>query len=590
MADRDPRALAAELFDALVVGGGAIGAGIARDLALRGLRVVLVERRDWASGTSSRPTRLIHGGLRYLELFDFGLVRADMREREILLHIAPHLVHPLPFLLPIYRRSPLYRAKLWTGMRLYDLLSYDKSLPPRAWLRRPRLLAEEPGLNAEGLRGAWRFYDAQVPLVERLVVENVVDAVANGALAVNYATVERFLREGNRVVGAQVLLEEGQRCAVRARITVNATGPWLDRTVGELRREPRPLLRLTKGVHLVTPSGTRHAHVLFAESDGRLFFVVPWLGYSLIGTTDTDYSGDPGAVAATPDDVEYLLRAASRAFPYAPFHQVYYTWAGVRALVRVEGVREGEVSRKHAIHDHLAQDGIEGVVSVVGGKLTAYRGIAEEVGDLVAQRLGVERRSPTATRLLPGATADHSALKREVAALAADAGLDSQAASHLVTLYGARALEVLELVRRSPELRLPLAPHAPDLLAQVVHAAEREQARHLADLLLRRGTTGFLPDQGLGELETIAERVGAVLGWSPERRREEAERYRAEIQPMRLARPPSRLPGLVAARERAQRGFFRLWHGGWRLRARGWRFRRPGSALSPRDPGRGPRG
>src|ERR1700730_3591717 len=312
-------ALERERVDVLVIGGGIVGTGIARDLSLRGLKVALVEQHDLASGTSSRPTRLIHGGLRYLEMFDFALVRTDMREREVLLRKAPHLVQPL-------------RA--------------------------------EPSLNATDLQGAWQFYDGQVSLVERLVIENALDAASEGGLILTYARAERFVRDASGAVLGAVIRDalSGREIEARARLTVNASGPWLDLTTAGLRPGRRPLLRLTKGVHLVTPSATHHAHVLFARRDGRLFFVIPWLGYSLVGTTDTDYHGDPADVAATAEDVSYLVDEAQRAFPAGRFDEVHYTWAGVRALVRMDDVDEGRVSRKHALHDHGRWDGVAGVV------------------------------------------------------------------------------------------------------------------------------------------------------------------------------------------------------------------------------------
>ncbi|HEY2200272.1 MAG TPA: FAD-dependent oxidoreductase, partial [Solirubrobacteraceae bacterium] len=238
-------------LDVLIVGGGIVGTGIARDLALRGLKVALVEQRDLASGTSSRPTRLIHGGLRYLEMFDFALVRTDMREREVLLRLAPHLVQPLQFLMPIYRRGVLYRAKLQAGMQLYDALSYDKSLPTRQWLNKRQLLRVEPELEPDGLQGAWRFYDGQVSLVERLVVENALDAARMGGLILNYAEASDFVRDdAGHVIGAMVRdVVSGREVRTLARLTVNATGPWLDLTTSALRSRRRPLLRLTKGVH-----------------------------------------------------------------------------------------------------------------------------------------------------------------------------------------------------------------------------------------------------------------------------------------------------------------------------------------------------
>ena len=491
------RSLVDRTVDLLVIGGGIVGAGVARDASLRGLSVALVEQDDLASGTSSRPTRLIHGGLRYLELFDFGLVRSDMRERETLLRIAPHLVFPLAFLMPLYRRSPFYRMKLRVGMFLYDLLSLDKSLPKRERLGRAETLAAEPRLDPDGLGGAWRFYDAQVPFVERLVVENAVDAAAHGALILNHARATGYLRDGSRVVGASV--EDrigGAVLAVRARFTVIATGPWLDETLAPLRPGGGPMLRRTKGTHLVVPPATEQAHVLFAKRDGRLFFVLPWNGYTMVGTTDTDYQGDPALAEASSQDVEYLRTEASRAFPHAAFDRIHFSWAGVRALVREEGVAEGEVSRKHKLYDHRSRDGIDGVLSVIGGKITAYRAIAEEVTDAVVRRLGSTARCSTSTEPLPGAAG----------AGAPGAGAPAAGA---------------------------LCPHAATTADDIRHAVHAEWAMTLGDVLLRRTAIGLAACQGLDRLDAIAEIIGGVLGWDATRRDAEIAEYRREIAPMR---------------------------------------------------------
>ena len=520
------RSLGDRTVDLLVIGGGIIGTGIARDAARRGLSVALIEQADLASGTSSRPTRLIHGGLRYLELFDFGLVRSDMKEREILLRVAPHLVFPLPFLLPLYHPSLIYRAKLRIGMLLYDLLSLDKSLPKREWLGRANALAAEPGLNPVGLAGAWRFYDAQVPLVERLVVENAIDAAAHGALVLNHAKATGYLRDGDRVTGARVQDGiGGHDLAIRARYTVNATGAWLDETIASLRGRTKPLLRLTKGIHLVTPRATEQAHVLFAKRDGRLFFVVPWRDYTIVGTTDTDYDGDPAAADATEDDVRYLQAEARAAFPHAPFDVIHFTWAGIRALVRVDGVAEGEVSRKHALYDHQ-RDGIAGVLSVIGGKITAYRAIAEEVADRVAQTLGVTARGDTSRAPLPGAGAG-------VADQAAVLGLPAAVAANLAAVYGSLAARVLDLVAADRSLGEPLCGHEPSIAAELVYVVDQEWAITLGDALLRRTGFGLRACQALDCLDRVAERMGARLGWDGPRRDTEIAAYRRELAPMR---------------------------------------------------------
>ncbi|MBV9600713.1 MAG: glycerol-3-phosphate dehydrogenase [Chloroflexi bacterium] len=537
--DQDFEALERGPLDVLIIGGGIVGTGIARDLALRGLRVALVEQDDLASGTSSRPTRLIHGGLRYLEMFDFALVRTDMREREVLLRLAPHLVQPLQFLMPMYRRGVLYRAKLQAGMQLYDALSFDKSLPTRQWLNKRQLLRIEPGLDPNGLQGAWRFYDGQVSLVERLVVENALDAARAGGLILTHAPASGFLRdEEGRVIGALVRDGfSGREVRAQARLTVNATGPWLDLTTAGLRPGRRPLLRLTKGVHIVTPAASRHAHVLFAERDGRLFFVIPWLGYSLVGTTDTDYHGDPSAAAADAAEVQYLVDEAGRAFPSARFDDVYYSYAGVRALVRIEHVSEGKVSRKHALHDHARRDGVPGIVSVVGGKVTGYRAIAEEVGDLVARKLGLRRHADSTTELhpLPGGQLGDidSYVEAELWPLAEPLGLDHEQAAHLGSVYGSMAPAVIARVERDPSLAARVCPDEPTILAELNHAVEAEWAASIGDVLLRRTALGLRACQALDCLDAVADHLAPLLGWDAAEKRRQIAAYQTEIGPMR---------------------------------------------------------
>jgi glycerol-3-phosphate dehydrogenase len=283
---------------------------------------------------------------------------------------------------------------------------------------------------------------------------------------------------------------------------------------------------LTKGIHLVTPRATEKAHVLFAKSDGRLFFVLPWLDATIVGTTDTDYVGDPADAAATEEDVRYLQKEARRAFPRAPFDKIYYTYAGVRALVREEGVSEGEVSRKHALFDHDRRDGVAGLLSVVGGKITAYRDIAEEATDAVARKLGLKVGGSTADAPLPGARSDTGPAGPRP-------GVDAETVKHLEHVYGTRSRELLDLASAHPELRGPLCSHHRGIAAEVVYAVLREWANTLGDVLLRRTALGLMACQGLDCIEAVADHVGTVLGWDNTRRTSEIAAYRAEIAPMR---------------------------------------------------------
>jgi glycerol-3-phosphate dehydrogenase len=454
-------------FDVIVVGGGIIGAGIARDAALRGLAVALFERRDYASGTTSGSTRLIHGGLRYLEMLDFALVRMDLRERETLLRIAPHLVKPLEFVLPFYDGGSLGPLEVRAGMYLYDALSFDKSLRNHRRLTAAQVLDEEPGLREAGLRGAVAYYDAQVNSPERLTIENIVDARAHGAATLNYAEVTAATRDGVRVRD----LRSGDEAEVRGRVVVNASGPWFDRVARRLEPHPRPLVRTTKGIHLAHRPINRHALALTSHLDRRLFFVIPWLGYSWIGTTDTDFRDDPGEARATPADVDYLLQSAAAYFPQVNAADVLWTNAGVRALV-MKGGSESAVSRRHRIISE------PGLVSVLGGKITGYRAIAQDATDAVCRQLRAREHCRTAIESLPGGCGG------------------APTSDHLDALYGSRAAQVRRLVEADPCLGEKLAPEYPDIAAQVVFAVREEQCTSADDFIFRRTLLGFSPDQG----------------------------------------------------------------------------------------------
>ena len=517
--------LAGEQFDVAVIGGGIIGAGIARDAAMRGLSVALFEKRDFASGTTAGSTRLIHGGLRYLEMLDFRLVRMDLRERETLLRIAPHLVKPLEFIMPFYRSSLFYRTKMKIGMTLYDLLSYDKSLPRHRFLSTQELKKLEPNLRQRGLQGAASYFDAQVNSPERLCLENIIAASEHGARTFNYAEVTGALRTDGAVSGVRVrdLLEaDTAEVEIRSRVIVNASGPWFDRVAGRLTDEDAPTqIRTTKGTHITCPPVANRAVVIFSTVDERLMFLIPWLGYSWIGTTDTDFADDPSRAQATTEDVKYMLRSVSEYFPTLDTSRIYFSNAGVRALVREEG-SESSVSRMHRISDG-ARAGAENLVSVLGGKITGYRAIAEEATDAVCAKLNASAPCKTAREPLPGARGD---LKTSEAS---NAGLSNDTVAHLFNLYGSRAVEVIRLAASDESLRLPLSPHAHDIAAQVLFAARNEQCARLVDFLARRTLLGFTRDQGQSAAAVAAGLLARELGWSHERVEVEMRVYQEHI-------------------------------------------------------------
>jgi glycerol-3-phosphate dehydrogenase len=520
-------------YDILVIGGGIIGCGIARDAALRGLRVALVEREDYGYGTSSRSTRLIHGGLRYLEMFDFGLVRQDLREREILLKIAPHRVEPLPFLLPYYHRPLWYRWKMAIGMVLYDLLSFDKTLPPHRILSRKETLEAEPNLNPNGLQGAALYYDAQVNLPERLCMDNILDAQENGAETWNHTEVLGLERSAEgKVVGVQVQNRlTAKKQTLTAKVVLNVTGAWRDRATSKWSANSPLRLRLTKGIHFTSPSANKNALVLFSPKDGRLMFVIPWLGYAWVGTTDTDFNSDLDTVHATPEEVAYLQEAARHALPQADWETVYFTNAGVRALVRENRpeASESAVSRKHGLVVHTKEEGLEGLVSVLGGKLTAYRDIAQEAVETALSLLSSQNEEPSTTHLLPLPGAENRDSLASLHAWAQELGLEEDQIANLFLLYGTRTRHLLSLVEETPMLGERIAPAYPDIYAEICYAVEREQAQTLSDFMLRRTRLGFTPDQGLQALEATTAHLALLLKWDTERAKVEGEAYRAQI-------------------------------------------------------------
>jgi len=531
-------AMAAEPMDVLIIGGGITGAGIARDAALRGVRVALVDKSDVAGGTSSRSSRLIHGGLRYLEHGDLRLVFEASRERRILLRIAPHLVRPLPFLFPAYRGARVPPWKLRAGLWLYDLLAAFRNVHAHRWLGAKRVRAVEPGLRDKDLAGAGLYYDAQTDDA-RLALATLRSAAAAGALIASYTEVLALAKPDGRVAGASVRdVLTGRRLELRARVVVNATGPWVDAVRHLDEPAAAPLLRLSKGAHVAVPRariGNTHAVTLTSPLDGRVMFVLPWGDVSYIGTTETEEPVTPERARATGDDAVYLLRSANAFFPRARLapHDVVSTWAGLRPLLAPDRSRSaGAVSREHRIVESAS-----GLISIAGGKLTTYRVMGRDVMDRVATRLrNLDGRRPArapATDELPlpgGETADLDVLVSSAVAR----GIGESTAQHLVASYGTESAAVLNLVDRQRGLGKPILEGRPEIRAEVVHAVQREMAMRLADVLIRR-THLFHQTRGQAVTATsvVADLMAPLLGWDAARRAEEIELYLKEVEASR---------------------------------------------------------
>ncbi len=510
---RSLRGVGEDPVDVLVVGGGIHGVWAARSAARRGLSTVLAEAVDFASGTSSRSTMLAHGGLRYLAGFDVGLVREALRERGVLRRMAGHLVRPIQFLLPFYEGAPYPKWQLKMGLRLYSLLARGSGFPRHRFLSRRRVLELEPGLREEGLRGGAVYYDGQILSPERLTTIVARDASREGARVVNHARVTGLDREGDRVVAGIEDAFTGDSVNVSARRVANTTGPFLDEFLEDMGLEGGRL-RLTKGVHVAVPRFTEHAIVVNAR-DGRTFFTVPWHRHQIVGTTDTDYAGDPREVRATREDVRYLQDSTREYFPDAPVDEVRFTNAGLRNLLNVEGKHPSEVSREARVSVHDAE-GFPMVASLVGGKLTTARVTARQLVDRLTPDGGPERDEGTGARL-PGGDVHVGRARAQARAVLGGAGGDS--AERLVALFGS---EWPRVVGAGVE---PLTKDGGLRRGEVRFAVENEAAVTVGDVLRRRTLGWACVDQGREAIgEVVEELVGA--GVPRERARESASRYR----------------------------------------------------------------
>ena len=531
------QSLAGDELDVVVVGGGVVGAGAALDAATRGLSVALFEARDWASGTSSRSSKLIHGGLRYLEMLDFGLVREALRERGLLVQrLAPHLVRPVPFLYPLKHRG-WERLYAGSGVALYDAMALSagasRGLPRHRHLTRSGARRACPALRKDALVGAIQYYDAQVDDA-RHTVTLVRTAAAYGAACASRARVVGFLREGERVTGVRVRdLESGAETAVRARQVVNATGVWTDDTQAMVGERGQFHVRSSKGIHLVVPRDRVQSSTgLILRTPISVLFVIPWGRHWIIGTTDTDWTLDKAHPAASRTDIDYLLSRVNEVLvtPLTP-EDVEGVYAGLRPLLAGESEVTSKLSR-----EHLVAHPVPGLVVVAGGKYTTYRVMAKDAIDAVGHGLD-GKVAPCCTDRVPLVGAEgYPALWNSRHRLATRHGIHVARVEHLLGRYGTLVGEVLDLVAADPALGEPL-PGAEDYLrAEAAYAASHEGARHLDDVLTRRTRISIETfDRGVSAALEVAALMAPVLGWSEDQVRREVEHYRARVEAERLS-------------------------------------------------------
>jgi glycerol-3-phosphate dehydrogenase len=518
-------------LDVLVVGGGVVGAGAALDAATRGLTVGLVEARDFASGTSSRSSKLIHGGLRYLEMLDFRLVAEALSERGLLLDkLAPHLIRPVPFLYPLKHRG-WERLYAGAGVALYDTLARASGngagLPLHRHLTRTGARRIVPSLRRDALVGALQYYDAQVDDA-RHTMFIARTAAAYGAHVASRSRVVGLLREGERVTGAEVHdLESGRTFPVRARQVINATGVWTDDTQALVGERGQFKVRASKGIHLVVPRDRiQGSSGLILRTEKSVLFVIPWGRHWIIGTTDTDWSLDKAHPAASAADIDYILDHVNEVLEQPLTHaDVEGVYAGLRPLLSGESEATSKLSREHAVA-HTAP----GLVVVAGGKYTTYRIMAKDAVDAAVHALDA-KVPPSITEDVPLLGAEgYGAMKNARYQLAQRSGLHVARIEHLLGRYGSLTTEVLDLVAADPALGEPLTG-APDYLrAEIVYAASHEGARHLEDVLARRTRISIETfDRGIGAVEEAARLMAPVLGWSEAQIEREVEHYRKRV-------------------------------------------------------------
>lgn len=516
-----------EVFDIVIVGGGVTGTGAALDAATRGLSVALIEQRDWAAGTSSRSSKLIHGGLRYLEQLDFGLVLEAKREQKLMLNrLCPHLVEPVPFLYPL-KHLGWERAYVGAGILIYDWIARDRALPHHRHLSRRATLRAFPSLLKNSLRGSIQYWDGLVDDARHTLCLARTAAMHGAALA-SSARCEEFIHVGNRVMGIHVrCLETGRRIEVRGRQVINATGVWTDR-VQNMAGRGRIHVRASKGVHLVVPRDRIHGDSgLILRTKTSVLFVIPWKDHWIIGTTDTDWNLDLAHPAASRHDVDYLLEQVNQVLEQpltrADIEGVY---AGLRPLLRGETDETSELSRTHAV-----SRSVSGLITVAGGKYTTYRVMARDAIDLAVR--GLEKKVPescTEKTPLVGAPGYNGWWNRREA-LAHEHGLHVSQIEHLLRRHGSRIPEILDLIRTRPELGKPLQGAPAYLCAEISYSATHEGALHLEDVLTRRTRISIETfDRGVEAAVQVAELMGQALGWDKTTLEREIAHYNARVR------------------------------------------------------------
>ena len=532
--EEDLASLKREEFDLVVIGGGVTGAGIALDGASRGLKVALIEAGDLASGTSSRSSKLIHGGLRYLEQYDFKLVKEALREREMMVTtLAPHLVKPVSFLFPLTEKFR-ERTYVGAGLALYDLLrGFKRALPWHKHLDQKRVAKVAPSLRSDNITGGIQYFDAQVDDARHTMLITRT-AKRYGARIATYTEVTDLIREGKRVIGVKVKPEGGRAFEVKAKVTILAGGVWTSPLYKRFGLKPGYEVRMSKGAHIVVPGDAISSESgIIIKTPLSVLFIIPWFGKWIVGTTDTEYKDDPGSPVASKADVDYILTQANRVLtPRLKQSDVIGVYAGLRPLISsAPDSPTTKLSR-----EHIVDRPVPGFVSIAGGKYTTYRVMAEDAVDVASAEL--RRIVPdSSTAQLPLLGADgYVALTNKVPLLAKEYGISEESIRHLLDRYGSEIATLLELTRDRPELKKKIDPKLEYLKVEVLYAVEFEGARTLMDIVDRRTRIAFeSEDHGLAIVKDLVEIVAKPLGWNATEKKSQIEQFKAHVKKERIA-------------------------------------------------------
>jgi len=534
---RDIHEMSQREFDVLIIGGGITGAFIAWDCALRGLATALVDKGDFGAATSAATSKLIHGGLRYLKTLEVGLVRESLQERRIMEIIAPHHVYPLPFVFPAYGWGKRGLPAALSAMMFYDTLSYDrrwindddKKIPGHEKYSAEEILQLEPILAPEDLKGGVIYYDCQMHNPERLTLEPILSAVEYGASVANYAQAEELIVQGDTIAGARVQdLTDDRMYKIKAKVTVNAAGPWADLLLGKIRGKKQHRLIRSKGIHIITRALQKDHAMVLQTLGGRHFFVLPWRGHSLIGTTDAAYKGSPDEFRVTREDVTDFLDEINKTIPAARLSagDVLFQYGGLRPIVEKETSVEVEVydaSRKYELYDHEKDEGIKGFVTAIGGKYTTSRNMARQLVDIICRKLGKEPcECLTHTTPLYGGEIGRFASFVDRARKRKPIGLSDDVIENLCRNYGSRYTDVIE---KAPKKALErVCEQFPDIVAEVLYAVQKEMAVSLSDVLFRRTGLCTLGNPGHDVIERVADIMRRELKWKRSDKNREIEK------------------------------------------------------------------